>query len=132
MSCRFSCLSREYKYFFLENNLDISAMEIAGKKFLGENNFRNCCKMDALNVHNCKQRVISFEITRVDRFKGKELRASSTRDGHQLKLRDEKLLMFLLMERATEPSYEERRSKLNSGSMVPQRLLSLSLETKLN
>ncbi|GAB2209523.1 hypothetical protein Droror1_Dr00026741 [Drosera rotundifolia] len=120
--------------FSWRDNLNISAMEIAGKKFLGEHDFRNCCKIDALNVHNYKQCVISFEITRVDRFKDKELwavnikgsvflwhqavcehlenechslvlqagifqealtRASSTRDGHQLKLREEKLLMFL-------------------------------------
>ncbi|GAB2236857.1 hypothetical protein Droror1_Dr00026739 [Drosera rotundifolia] len=235
---RFSCLSREYKYFFWRENLDISAMKIAGKKFLGEHDFRNFCKMDASNVHNYKRCVISFEITQVDRFKDKELwavnikgsaflwhqvrcmvavlfmigqglesvdiisqllniestdrkpqytiapelplvlqscefdrlqfistsdarqavcehleneisslilqaaifrealgRASSTRDGGRtpIKATRKKASHVPLMERATEPSYEERRSKLNwGGSVVQQRLLSLSLETELD
>ncbi|GAB4845206.1 hypothetical protein Ancab_038617 [Ancistrocladus abbreviatus] len=71
---RFTCLSREYKYFFWRENLDLSAMETAGKKFLGEHDFRNFCKMDALNVHNYKRCVISFEISPCpERFEGKEL-----------------------------------------------------------
>lgn len=59
---RFSCLSREYKYFFFRENLDISGMEIACSKFLGEHDFRNFCKMDALNVHNYRRRITTFEI----------------------------------------------------------------------
>ncbi|KAK8572172.1 hypothetical protein V6N13_047785 [Hibiscus sabdariffa] len=51
-SARFSCLSREYKYFFWRGNLNLPAMENAGKKFIGEHDFRNFCKMDAANVHN--------------------------------------------------------------------------------
>lgn len=37
-------------------------METAGKKFLGEHDFRNFCKMDANNVHNYRRRVVLFEI----------------------------------------------------------------------
>lgn len=71
---RFSCLSREYKYFFWRENLDISAMKNAGKKFLGEHDFRNFCKMDAMNVHNYKRCVTSFDIIPIsERFGGKEL-----------------------------------------------------------
>ncbi|KAJ4701134.1 tRNA pseudouridine synthase [Melia azedarach] len=62
-SARFSCLSREYKYFFWRENLDLSAMESAGKKFVGEHDFRNFCKMDAANVHNYKRHVTSFEVS---------------------------------------------------------------------
>ncbi|RVW94911.1 tRNA pseudouridine(38/39) synthase [Vitis vinifera] len=58
----FSCLSREYKYFFWRGNLNILAMESAGKKFVGEHDFRNFCKMDAANVHNYRRHIISFEI----------------------------------------------------------------------
>lgn len=38
-------------------------MESAGKKFVGEHDFRNFCKMDAANVHNYKRHVTSFEIS---------------------------------------------------------------------
>ncbi|XP_042963180.1 tRNA pseudouridine(38/39) synthase isoform X4 [Carya illinoinensis] len=61
-SARFSCLSREYKYFFWRENLNFLAMEEAGKKFLGEHDFRNFCKMDAVNVHNYKRNITLFEI----------------------------------------------------------------------
>ncbi|KAF8377220.1 hypothetical protein HHK36_030594 [Tetracentron sinense] len=63
---RFSCLSREYKYLFWKENLDILAMEIAGKKFVGEHDFRNFCKMDAINVHNYRRHVTLFEISTCD------------------------------------------------------------------
>ncbi|OVA08112.1 Pseudouridine synthase I [Macleaya cordata] len=63
---RFSCLSREYKYLFWRDNLDISAMEKAGKKFVGEHDFRNFCKMDAVNVHNYRRHITSFEISTCD------------------------------------------------------------------
>ncbi|XP_052189501.1 uncharacterized protein LOC127799479 [Diospyros lotus] len=61
-SARFSCLNREYKYFFWRGNLNIETMENAGKKFVGEHDFRNFCKMDAANVHNYKRRIMQFEI----------------------------------------------------------------------
>ncbi len=38
------------------------AMESAGKKFVGEHDFRNFCKMDAVNVHNYRRNITSFEI----------------------------------------------------------------------
>ncbi|VVB11698.1 unnamed protein product [Arabis nemorensis] len=60
---RFSCSAREYKYFFWRQNLDLSAMDIAGKKFVGEHDFRNFCKMDAANVHCYTRRVTFFEVS---------------------------------------------------------------------
>ncbi|XP_050938893.1 uncharacterized protein LOC103496569 isoform X3 [Cucumis melo] len=65
-SARFSCLRRKYKYFFWGANLDISAMERAGKKFVGEHDFRNFCKMDAANVHNYRRCIMSFDISPCD------------------------------------------------------------------
>ncbi|KAJ4850522.1 hypothetical protein Tsubulata_029818 [Turnera subulata] len=73
-SARFSCLSREYKYFFWSDNLNILDMETAGKKFVGEHDFRNFCKMDAVNVHNYIRHIISFEISPFN----------MSSDGHQL------------------------------------------------
>ncbi|XP_061345179.1 uncharacterized protein LOC133291022 [Gastrolobium bilobum] len=71
---RFSCLSREYKYFFWKENLNILAMESAGKKFVGEHDFRNFCKMDAANVHNYRRHITLFEISPTDvRFDGNQL-----------------------------------------------------------
>ncbi|OMO98761.1 Pseudouridine synthase I, TruA [Corchorus olitorius] len=73
-SARFSCLAREYKYFFWGGNLNLPAMEKAGKKFIGEHDFRNFCKMDAANVHNYRRRVTMFEICFSNmRFEGNEL-----------------------------------------------------------
>ncbi|KAI9200550.1 hypothetical protein LWI28_009709 [Acer negundo] len=79
-SARFSCLAREYKYFFWSENLNLSAMDSAGKKFVGEHDFRNFCKMDAVNVHNYKRCVTSFEVSPCDmRFEGNQLCAIKIR-----------------------------------------------------
>ncbi|XVF63207.1 hypothetical protein PTKIN_Ptkin09bG0069300 [Pterospermum kingtungense] len=73
-SARFSCLAREYKYFFWRGNFNIQAMESAGKKFIGEHDFRNFCKMDAANVHNYRRRITMFEISPSNtRFEGNQL-----------------------------------------------------------
>lgn len=42
------------------------AMERAGKKFVGEHDFRNFCKMDAANVHNYRRCIMSFDISPCD------------------------------------------------------------------
>ncbi|XP_004290464.1 PREDICTED: tRNA pseudouridine(38/39) synthase-like [Fragaria vesca subsp. vesca] len=73
-SARFSCLSREYYYLFWGGNLNFLAMETAGRKFVGEHDFRNFCKMDALNVHNYRRKITSFAISPCDvRFEGNQL-----------------------------------------------------------
>ncbi|XP_057469979.1 uncharacterized protein LOC130758964 isoform X2 [Actinidia eriantha] len=73
-SARFSCLRREYKYFFWRGNLNIVAMENAGKKLIGEHDFRNFCKMDAANVHNYRRHITLFEISPSnERFESDEL-----------------------------------------------------------
>ncbi|KAL9317712.1 hypothetical protein ACSQ67_014229 [Phaseolus vulgaris] len=63
---RFSCLSREYKYFFWKEKLNIPAMESAGNKLIGTHDFRNFCKMDAANVHNYRRHITLFEISPTD------------------------------------------------------------------
>ncbi|KAI4966113.1 hypothetical protein ZWY2020_046460 [Hordeum vulgare] len=42
---RFSCLGREYKYLFWKGGLDVSKMQEAAFKFIGEHDLRNFCKM---------------------------------------------------------------------------------------
>ncbi|KAK9943648.1 hypothetical protein M0R45_009249 [Rubus argutus] len=79
----FSCLSREYYYLFWGENLNLLAMESAGKKFVGEHDFRNFCKMDALNVHNYMRKITSFAISPCDvRFEGNQLWAFKIK-GHE-------------------------------------------------
>jgi tRNA pseudouridine38/39 synthase len=43
---RFSCLYREYKYFFLRGNMDMSKINEGCKKLVGLHNFINFCKID--------------------------------------------------------------------------------------
>ncbi|KAM0871278.1 hypothetical protein ACQ4PT_039514 [Festuca glaucescens] len=63
---RFSCLGREYKYLFWKGGLDTSKMQKAASKFIGEHDFRNFCKMDAVNVSNYKRRITDFDISAYD------------------------------------------------------------------
>ncbi|CAN6543741.1 unnamed protein product [Malus baccata var. baccata] len=65
-NARFSCLGREYYYLFWGQNLNLLAMESAGRKFVGEHDFRNFCKMDALNVHNFRRKITSFAVSPCD------------------------------------------------------------------
>ncbi|KAJ3673354.1 hypothetical protein LUZ60_006728 [Juncus effusus] len=61
-NARFSCLYREYKYMFWKENLDIEKMRDGAKRLIGTHDFRNFCKMDALNVSNFKRHITSFDI----------------------------------------------------------------------
>lgn len=60
-SARFSCSSREYKYFIVQDgSLDLPAMRQAAQHLLGEHDFRHFCKADVLQVQNfmrCVQHV---------------------------------------------------------------------------
>ena len=66
---RFSCRGRQYRYFFtnLDERLDIDAMMKAAGYFLGENDFRNFCKLDVQKqITNFKRRIEKAEIVRYD------------------------------------------------------------------
>jgi tRNA U38,U39,U40 pseudouridine synthase TruA len=41
-------------------------MQKAASKFIGEHDFRNFCKMDAVNVSNYKRRITDFDISAYD------------------------------------------------------------------
>ena len=43
---RFSCVYREYKYFFLKREMDIDLMRKCCKSYIGLHDFRNFCKKD--------------------------------------------------------------------------------------
>ncbi|XP_024384439.1 uncharacterized protein [Physcomitrium patens] len=61
-NARFSCMYREYKYFFIDDGLNIDVMKFACKQFEGEHDFTNFCKMDAANVHNYMRTITHFDI----------------------------------------------------------------------
>ena len=56
-------LQQKVEKFYLHFH---QAMERAGKKFVGEHDFRNFCKMDAANVHNYRRCIMSFDISPCD------------------------------------------------------------------
>ncbi|CAB4005365.1 tRNA pseudouridine(38 39) synthase-like [Paramuricea clavata] len=64
---RFSCLYRMYKYYFPAANFDIERMNEAGKKFIGEHDFRNFCKMDVgNNVTSFCRNILSVDVQRLN------------------------------------------------------------------
>ena len=59
-SARFKCRRRIYKYFQpVWKGLDVSKMEIAAQRLIGEHDFRNYCKMDVDATTNFKRRIYS-------------------------------------------------------------------------
>ena len=51
-NARYSCLYREYMYYFIEEDLNIDKMKEAATKFLGTHNFINFCKKDPKDNQN--------------------------------------------------------------------------------
>lgn len=49
VSARFDCTGRIYRYYFPKGDLDIDAINEAGKRMIGQHDFRNFCKMDVGN-----------------------------------------------------------------------------------
>jgi tRNA pseudouridine38/39 synthase len=68
---RFSCLFREYKYFFLRKNMNLDLMKKASKKMQGLHNFKNFCKIDK-SVDPFKKsyerRIYEFKIDNYEKF----------------------------------------------------------------
>ena len=63
---RFSCVFREYNYFFFIQNMDIKAIAQSAKKYIGLHDFRNFCKKDDSAIklddeeQNFMRRIFSF------------------------------------------------------------------------
>ena len=45
-NARYSCLYREYLYYFVEEDLNVEKMKEAAKKFVGNHDFLHFCKKD--------------------------------------------------------------------------------------
>lgn len=61
-SARFSASSRTYRYFFVQKNLNIDAMQTAADLLLGKHDFRNFCKMDIVNISNFVREIYDAKI----------------------------------------------------------------------
>ncbi|XP_059631490.1 uncharacterized protein LOC132274269 [Cornus florida] len=122
-SARFSCFSRVYKYFFWRVNLNIVAMETAGKKFVGEHDFRNFCKMDAANVHNYRRHITSFDISPCnERFEGDELWAMKIKGSAFLwhQVRCMVAVLFLVGQGLESPNVIDALLDIERTSRKPQ------------
>ena len=59
---RFSCLYREYKYFFCQGTMDIDRIKSACRKLIGLHDFRNFCKRD----ESMTQKSVLNELQQLD------------------------------------------------------------------
>jgi tRNA pseudouridine38/39 synthase len=59
---RFSCISRNYRYYFDHQSLNLNEMRKACGYLVGRHNFRNFCKLDVTNVSNFVREVRVAEI----------------------------------------------------------------------
>ena len=63
-SSRFACKYRHYKYFFHSRNFDISRMQDAASRLLGEHDFRNLCKLDPTKqITNFRRKILEATIS---------------------------------------------------------------------
>jgi tRNA pseudouridine38/39 synthase len=69
---RFSCLYREYKYFFIRQNMNIEKMQVACRKLEGVHNFKNFCKLDKSNpkwqTKNYERRIFEYKIEKYEKL----------------------------------------------------------------
>lgn len=65
-SARFSCRQRSYKYFFPRSSLHVHEMREAAHHLIGEQDFRNFCKLDANNHSQTMRHILSADIHVVD------------------------------------------------------------------
>jgi len=70
---RFSCLYREYKYFFIKENLNIEKMKKACELLKGVHNFKKFCKIDKSDENwenkNYERRIYEIDIKKLNDMK---------------------------------------------------------------
>lgn len=69
---RFSCLYREYKYYFLRKNMNVNLIKQAAEKLEGTHNFKNFCKIDKSDhnylTKNYERRIYEFQVDKYEKF----------------------------------------------------------------
>ena len=66
-SARFAASHRTYRYFFVRRSLDAGKLLEAGRKLVGEHDFRNFCKMDVMAVSHFRRRIAHFDVVRASK-----------------------------------------------------------------
>ncbi|KAL0909196.1 hypothetical protein M5K25_020043 [Dendrobium thyrsiflorum] len=121
-SARFSCLRREYIYFFWRGTMDISVMQKAAQKFIGEHDFRNFCKMDALNVKNYTRHITEFAISPCNKWSNDNLWAITIKGSaflwHQVRCMVS--VLFMIGEGFESPDIIDFLLDINKTSRKPQ------------
>lgn len=59
---RFSCLYREYRYFFMKKNLNLEKMQEASRYFIGIHDFKNFCKDDTEKNRTTERRILAISV----------------------------------------------------------------------
>jgi len=65
-TARFDAQWRMYRYYFVLGALDIDAMRDGAASFVGDHDFRNFCKVDAVNVENFRRVMYGVDVRPVD------------------------------------------------------------------
>jgi tRNA pseudouridine(38-40) synthase len=65
-SARRSCVWREYKFFFFRDAMDLGRVREAAALLVGKHDFRNFCKMDAVNVHSFEREILRIAVDPAD------------------------------------------------------------------
>ncbi|CAJ0757342.1 13474_t:CDS:2, partial [Entrophospora sp. SA101] len=82
---RFNCKSRKYKYYFVQENLDIELMREAANKFLGTHDFRNFCKIDgSKQIKNFERTVLEVGIYPMNNKNNSDINSGSDNVGKRL------------------------------------------------
>lgn len=68
-SARFCASHRTYRYFFDTQGLDVTLMQSAAQRLVGDHDFRNFCKMDATAVHSFRRVIHSAKILEVGQWR---------------------------------------------------------------
>jgi len=63
---RYDCSYRVYKYYFFKGNLDIEHMAKAAKKFIGDFDYRNFCKVDVVSTISFNRLIRDVTVEKVE------------------------------------------------------------------
>eukprot|EP00940_MAST-03C_sp_MAST-3C-sp2_P001761 g1761.t1 len=91
---RFSCKGRTYRYFFPKRDLDVARMRDAAARLVGMHDFRNFCKMDAVNVSNFVRQILSCRIFETGAFDVADRKSADANASPSERLSDRSILAF--------------------------------------
>jgi len=88
-NARYGCSYRKYHYFFSSQDLDIELMQKACKKFEGQHDFRNFCKIDPTKPNKFERTIYSCSIFKANDIsqighsqETKDISSSSNNNNH--------------------------------------------------